>query len=543
MMSEDRKLDYPQSATANLKPASAHHRPMLKAGKPLASLLIFAHVSLSSPQVFADKPLDIELRETPAPTPPLQSGKSGDTSPDLSLPEMGDSSGTVITPLQERELGEAFFRNLHSQLEISQDPEISEYIQTIGQKLAANSDNPKQAFHFFVAVDPTINAFAGPGGFIGVNSGLILASDSESELASVLAHEIAHVTQRHLYQAFQAAGRMTLPTAAAMLAAILIGAKSGSAQAGQAAIMAAQAMNIQYQINFTRDNEAEADRVGMQNLSRSEFDPRSMPTFFERLQQSTRFAGHGMPEFLLTHPVTESRIADTRGRAEKFPYRQYPDSFHYQLIRAKLRVQSADNPRAALDFFKAVVDHGTLQQQDVARYGLALSLIANSQVDEGKKILQQLAARYPDQSHFINALARTEMDQNNFAKALQLYQTAWDRFPESPAVTLNYIKALTFTHHYEQARKMLLDYSRHNAATPEVSNLLAQCYSGLGNEAESHRYLAEYYYANGQTRAAILQLRIARNSAGKNFYVNAVIDERLRQLRAEEQEQQEKKQP
>lgn len=506
---------------------------MFKNRKLTATLLIPA--LLATPASYGK--LNIELPQSQQ-NQAYPSGQLDENRHDILLPDISDSSGTVITPLQEKELGEAFFRSLHSQLEINQDPEIGEYIQSIGQKLTANSDNAAQNYHFFVVTEPNINAFAGPGGYIGVNSGLILTSEAESELASVLAHEIAHVTQRHLYQTFQAAGKMALPTAAAMLGAILLGAASGAGQLAQAAVIAAQAANTQFQINFTRDNEAEADRVGMQTLARSEFDPRSMPTFFERLQQSTRFSGSGrIPEFLLTHPVTVSRIADTRGRADKFPYKQYADSLTYQLIRAKLRIQTATNPLEPLNYFKAIAGQGTRQQQDVASYGLALALIANQKVEEGKQIIQKLAPLYPNQSQFINALATIEMDKHNYANALDIYQTIKDRFPESTAVQINLIKAQLFSGKAELARQGLQNYIQHNPPTPEVYNLLAQCYSNLGKEAESHRYLAEHYYANGQTRAAILQLKIARKASEHNFYVNAVIDERLKQLMNEEEEQ------
>ncbi|MGX2039587.1 beta-barrel assembly-enhancing protease [Methylocaldum sp. MU1018] len=480
----------------------------MKFNKLLASLLIFGQASLVPHPARAQS--------------------------NIELPEIGDPTGTLMTPQQEKELGEAFYRKLHAQLEISQDPEVNDYIQSIGQKLAGSSDNPAQSFHFFVVREPSINAFAGPGGYIGVHSGLILTSEAESELASVLAHEIAHVTQRHLYQTFQAAGRLALPTAAAMLAAVLLGAKSP--QLGQAALMAAQAANLQYQINFTRDNEAEADRVGMQILSKSDFDPRAMPTFFERMQQSTRFAGRELPEFLLTHPVTVSRISDTRGRAEQFPYRQYPDSLTYQLVRAKLRVQTAANPRDALGYFKAVSGQGTKLQQDVSAYGLALALIADARAGEAKPILQRLIALYPDQSHFVNALAGAELETKDYPRAIRIYESALQRFPENRALTLNYARALLTTGKAQQARKLLHDYTRIHLPTPEVHELMAQAYSQLGNDAESHRYVAEAYYAAGQNRAAILQLRLAKKMAGDNFYLNSVIDERLKQLRAEEEE-------
>jgi len=480
----------------------------MKFKKLLASLLILGHGSL------ALQPAHAQLN--------------------LELPEIGDPTGTLMTPQQEKELGEAFYRKLHAELDVSQDPEVNDYIQSIGQKLAGSSDNPAQAFHFFVVSDPTVNAFAGPGGYIGVNSGLILTSEAESELASVLAHEIAHVTQRHLYQTFQAAGRLALPTAAAMLAAVLLGTKS--AQLGQAALMAAQAANIQYQINFTRDNEAEADRVGMQILSKSDFDPRAMPTFFERMQQSTRFVGRELPEFLLTHPVTVSRISDTRGRAEQFAYRQYPDSLTYQIVRAKLRVQTAANAREALAYFKAVGGQGTKLQQDVSAYGLAQASIANARAGDAKPILQRLMESYPDQSHFANALASAELETKNYPRAIQLYASALQRFPENRALTLNYVRALLTTGKAQQARKLLHDYARRHPPTPEVYNLMAQTYSQLGNDAESHRYIAESYYASGQNRAAILQLRLAKKTAGDNFYLNSVIDERMKQLLAEEEE-------
>lgn len=457
-----------------------------------------------------------------------------DESLKIELPEMGDPTGTSFTPIQEQQLGAEFYRSLHSQLEINQDPEVADYIQRLGQQLAANSDRPNQPFRFFVVNSPVINAFAGPGGYIGVNSGLILTSESESEVASVLAHEIAHITQRHLFQAFQDASRMSLTTAAAMLAAVLIG--SQSSQAGQAALIAAQAASLQRQINFTRDNEAEADRVGMQILSKSTFDPRSMPIFFERLQQSTRFSGTGIPEFLLTHPVTTSRISDTRARAEKFSYRQYPDSMVYQLIRAKLRVNTTRNPQDAVSYFRIIGHQGTAEQQDIARYGLALALVANMQNQEGQEILRSLDKKYPDQPYFSSALAVAETEAKDYKAAESTLQAALQRFPENRAMTLNYVRTLLTNRKPDEARKLLQQYSVRNGANPGVYELLAEIYSQLGQQAESHRFVAEAYYAAGQTRAAIQQLLFARKLAGDNRYVAAVIDERLKQLREEQED-------
>jgi beta-barrel assembly-enhancing protease len=192
--------------------------------------------------------------------------------PNIELPEIGDPTSTLMTNLQEQELGAAFYRSLHGQLKISTDPEIREYIQSLGNRLTINSDNPSQSYTFFVVMEPVINAFAGPGGYIGVNSGLILLTEQESELASVMAHEISHVTQRHLFQTFQAMSKMAIPMAIGTLLLTVLGAKAGG-NGAMAGMMAGQGLGTQYQINFTRDNEAEADRVGMQVMSKSDRAP------------------------------------------------------------------------------------------------------------------------------------------------------------------------------------------------------------------------------------------------------------------------------
>ncbi|BBL70468.1 putative beta-barrel assembly-enhancing protease [Methylogaea oryzae] len=450
----------------------------------------------------------------------------------IQLPDIGDSTGTLFTPEQEREFGEMFLRQVRSQATIDDDPEISDYIQTIGQKLAANSDNPRQSFNFFVVADPNINAFAGPGGQIGVNSGLILMADEESELASVLAHEIAHVTQRHLYQSLEASKRLSIPSAAAMLGAILLGTKSP--QAGQAALVALQAGATQFQINFTRDNEQEADSVGMQTLSRSEFDPRAMPSFFEKLQQSNRYEGRNLPEFLRTHPVTVSRISETRARAEVFPYKQYPDTAAFQIIRTKLRAHTINDTGEATQYFKAVLKQGTEQQQDIARYGLALVQIKQNKTAEARDTLTKLVRKYPEQSHFINALAQAEIAAGRYNEALALFDQALTRFPENRSLLLEASQAQLLAGKPERTRKLLTDYLRHAKATPEINQMLAEAYTKLGNEAEGHRYMAEYYYHAGHNRAAILQLKLALQAAKGNFYLSTMIDQRLGELMEEE---------
>jgi predicted Zn-dependent protease len=443
----------------------------------------------------------------------------------LDLPEMGDSAGMLISPDEEKKLGEAFFRSLHAQIEINQDSEIQEYIRTIGEKLVSHSDTPSYPFHFFVVMENNINAFAGPGGYIGVNSGLILMTEAESELASVIAHEIGHVTQRHLYRSYEASSRLSIPMMAATLGAILLGSQSPAA--GQAAIMAIQAGSVQFQINFTREHEEEADRVGMQTLSLSTYDPRAMPTFFERMQQSTRYSGQNIPEFLRTHPVTASRISDSRGRADNYPYKQYPDSLPYQLIKTKLLVLLANDSNEIKAILQARLTQGLPEQRTVAKYGLGLLALKTQNFVEAETIFQNLTKLNPEQSHYAAALARTALESNNYKLASTRFQKLAAQFPENDAIKIEYVRALLKAGEPLNAKKLLLTLSFKTQQQPIFLELLAQIYGDLNQPAESHRYLADYYFAMGATQQAILQIRLAQQIRGISPQMLSILRDKL----------------
>jgi len=453
---------------------------------------------------------------------------------DINLPDLGDSSGTLISPAQEKELGDAFFRSLHRQLKINHDSEIQQYIQSIGRELVINSDTPSNPYHFFVVLDKQINAFAGPGGYIGINSGLLLLTESESELASVMAHEIAHITQRHLYRAFEAASRLSIPTAAATLAAILIGTQSP--EMAQAALVAIQAGSIQFQIDFTRDNEKEADRVGMKTLAKSSYNPRGMPTFFERLQQSSRYYGQNIPEFLRTHPVSVSRISDTRGRANKYPYKQYPDSQGYLLTKAKLRVMTSSTPELAFNHFKAREHQGTKNQRAINQYGIALVYLEKQNYSAAEKIFNKLKSSYPEQPQYAYGLANTALKAQKYNKALPLFKQALSKFPNNTSIKIEYINTLLKAKKPKLAKTILETLSYQSKKQPLYFELLAQTYADLKQDAESHRYLAEYYYAVGHTSFAILQIKLAKKAKDNNFYLQAILNDRLAFFLYEESE-------
>ena len=288
------------------------------------------------------------------------------------LPDLGDVSQSEFSPVQERRLGEGIMREIRADRSYSDDAEVAHYLNTLGYRLVSAGGESRQEFDFFLMVDPQINAFALPGGFIGVNSGLILAAQSESELASVLSHEIAHVTQHHIARMLGEQKTSAITSLAGLAIAIL--ASRVSSDMSQAALVVSQAASVQSSLNFTRANEREADRVGFQTLEHAGFDPQAMPLFFERLQRSTRFYETAAPSYLRTHPLTYERIADMQNRAQNLQYRQVPDNLDFQLIRAKLKA-AQDSPQESVAFFEESLKERKYLSDAATRYGLLAALI------------------------------------------------------------------------------------------------------------------------------------------------------------------------
>lgn len=448
----------------------------------------------------------------------------------LDLPNIGDPAERLITPDQERQLGEAFMRRLRQQVPFVDDPELSAYVSGLGNRLVANSDTPEQHFTFFIVKDDAINAFAAPGGFIGTHSALILTARNESELAGVLAHEIAHVTQKHLVRAYDSASRMGLPMAAALLAAILIGTQSS--QAGQAAIMSVQAGAIQQQINFTRGNEKEADHIGMQTLARSEFDPRGMPGFFERLQKNTRLYGDGLPPFLSTHPVTTDRVAESMARAEQLRPRQTQDSLNFYLAQAKLRVLTTADPKQAFAYFNQPNTDPPLPEAARA-YGQALALAGSGDYAAARATLARLRKTDPDRIAYPLALAQLEMSAGRNDAALEQYRTLLRLYPTNTMLVEGSVQALLNVGRHGEARQLLeAARRRQTRPDPNLYLLLAKAATGMRREADAHEAMAEYYYLNGQTFEAVEQLTLASRIPGQDFYQASRIEARLQELEA-----------
>src|SRR3569833_607210 len=420
--------------------------------------------------------------------------------PDLGLPDFGDASASAISPLQEQRMGADFMRALRSSVKIIEDPEITEYIQSLGYSLLAHADPQPYPYTFFIVADTSINAFAGPGGYIGVHSGLILATEGESELASVLAHEISHVAQHHLLRAIDKSNRLALPATAALIAARVLAGQN--AQLGQAALATTLASGAQASINFTRTHELEADRVGLHLLAGAGFDPRSMPAFFEQLQQATRFYENGAPELLQTHPVTSARIADTRNRAEQYPRVTTVDSLSYLLVRAKLRVLTSTDAQQTADYFAKAPVGKTRDQEDARRYGYALALLTAGQTKAAGEQLDRLAAKDPDRIQYRLAQGQVAAAKGQSERALKIYADALKLYPRDYALTVAYVGELLLTGQAAVARQALQDYLRSREPRPLVYKLLAQAENDAGAPIESKQALAEYAYLSGKIQEA-----------------------------------------
>ena len=444
------------------------------------------------------------------------------------LPDLGEVAQSDFSPLQERRLGESIMREVRADRSFYEETEATDYINNLGDRLTSYSTESRQNFDFFLMRDNQINAFALPGGFVGVHTGLILNAQSESEVASVLAHEIAHVTQRHIARMIAQQKQSQIASIAALAVAIL--AARASSQAAQAAFAFGQAGAIQSQLNFTRDNEREADRVGLQLLERSGFDPRAMTTFFERLQRATRIYEGGAPSYLRTHPLTFERIADVQNRVESLPYRQVPDSLEFQLIRAKLRAE-LDAPRDALAFFRESLAERRFLSEAASRYGLALSLLRTGDHAGARKELAALRKSVPANPIVESLGCRVQFASGDAKSAFACYQDALRTFPNYRALTHDYADALLATG--QAATALRLVESRLQVQTEDHKLYLfqARAYAMLNKRLAQHRAQGEAYARMGNITGAVEQMQIALKSGDGDFYTTSSTEARLRELR------------
>ena len=459
-------------------PRSAH--PTLVAVKPFTTLflsaaLVFASMAKSDPQ---------------------------------DLPDIGSPAQAVLSIEDEYQIGRMIVRGLRDQDQILEDPEVTEYVRSLGYRLSSQAHDGSQRFNFFMVKDQTINAFALPGGFIGVNSGLLLETKNESELAGVLAHEIAHVTQRHIARSIAAQSRSSLVSTAAMLAAILVGAAAGGGDAAMAGVAAAQSLAIQQQISFTRANETEADRVGLGILANAGFDPQGMPAFFETMSRRAGSSELNIPEMLRTHPVTSNRIAETKERAAQLDVDPAPDSLSYALTRERLRVlatPAGQDPRA---YYSAVISNEP-DATSAQVYGQALAMMMAGEPAKAVPVFKRLRDADPTVLQYHTALGQAQLLAGQGDASLTTLKRARELFPRNVAVTIRYAESLMRLGDSKRAHEILLDLFNVVPPTPEQARLTALAANAAGDVADSYYYMSEYHLLSGDLPLAINQLQLA----------------------------------
>lgn len=451
----------------------------------------------------------------------------GAAAPRDDLPDFGTPADAALSQDKEQQLGRSVMLQLRNAGVVVEDPELTEYIRTLGAKLASHANNGQFVFDFFVVNDDRINAFALPGGFIGVNSGLILASENESELAGVLAHEVSHVTQRHIARSIYDSQRTSIVSMAAMLAAVLLGAASdASGDAMQGVIGASQALAMQRQINFTRANEHEADRIGMEVLASAGFDPNAMSSFFEKLAKRYGPSTQYVPELLQTHPVTTERVAEARSRARQLPEVKATDSFGYALAKARLLALNASTPETALALFEPKRDSGV----PADRYGLALASLRMSLADNAERLFRELAEEHPGVIAFRTGQAEALMASGLTDAAMKVYGEAVRLFPRNRPLTISYADALIAAGRPAEAHKLLLDLLNNVEATPEQLRLIARAANAEGDVGNAYFYMSYYYAAIGNLPLAIGQVRLALETPDVHTVDRARFEARLEQL-------------
>ncbi len=455
-------------------------------------------------------------------------GAPGTVANSKQLPSLGDASSRIISPELERRIGESFLKQLHAQLDTVEDPLLKYYVENQLKGLVQHSDLREAILSVVVVDNPEINAFAVPGGVVGVNLGLMLAAEDVHEYASVMAHELAHLSQRHFARGVEEQRNQTLPTLASLIAALIIGA-AGGGDAAIAAMSTAQAAAQANQLRFSRERETEADRIGMNTLVRAGHDPAAMSRMFERMQRAYRFT-RKPPEFLLTHPLSETRIADARNQALDVPRRNYTDSLDYQLMRTRAEVHYRKNHAQGITEYRKRLKEDP--EDTPANYGLALSLSRTGDHEEALQRVETLL-NLNAQSILYNA-AYAELliaaDRNEQARALLSHQLVLN--PDNAPLAMLYARALNKSGRHEEAEAVLTRQTQVNPNDVDAWYELAETAGLAGNITGVHLARADYFFLHGAYHRAIQHLEYAQRLVRRtNPQLQAKLTQRIQDIR------------
>ncbi len=448
------------------------------------------------------------------------------------LPEIGVVASEALPLDKEIIIGDVVMRQMRAQSPIIADPLLDEYLQDLGNRLVAQADNVKFPFTFFWVDNNALNAFAFFGGHIGVHTGLIFKAKSESELASVLAHEIAHVTQRHLARRIQSQQRSTPIAIASMLGGLLVA--MADPQAGMAVMQTGQAATAQMQIDYTRSNEQEADRLAIAMLSRANFDPDGAASFFSTLAEEYRMVSKP-PARLLSHPMTETRIADARARASDYPQRRVTESLSFHLARARVMARYVFDKQYALEYFQAAVNKHSFKIDEAAQYGLALSYLRNDKLDEAEKALSPLITKHPENLFYLDIATDISIENRKYTEAIERLAPHLARTPRNQVLALNQANAMIEAGQYQNAIAILKDFLLVNSEYQLPYQLLTEAYKKSRQLKDMHQSKAETLALYGAYSRAVDELQHAYNFADENHLEKQKIRARIKQLREEEE--------
>ena len=448
---------------------------------------------------------------------------------DLKIPNLGESSTSLFSADYEHQLGRMWLRSFRGQAPITTDPLLHSYLESLVFELVQHSELQDRRIELVIVDNPTINAFAVPGGVIGVHSGLFQYAVTEDEFATVMAHEIAHLSQRHFSRRMEMAQEQGPMQLAGLLAGVLLAATVGT-DAGMAAMTTAQGLAQDAQLRYSRANEAEADRVGLRTLYNAGMDPYAAPQMFERMYAATRYSQSGrVPEFLRTHPLSEKRISDTRTRAMQYPKRIRSVSLDYQLMRARVAVQAARTPEEAVAFFRSALEGDSISSA-ATTYGLVLALTAAGRADEAALALDSIWSGDSDRIEYVIADAEIDLARGNSTRAVATLERRLELSPGNHPLTMSYAHALQQAGSPHIAEEVLIDQSRRMPNDPGLWYLLAEVQGLAGNIVGLHRSRAEYFILINALDAAERQLTYAQNLVGSDFTTSSLINQRMRDV-------------
>ena len=433
---------------------------------------------------------------------------------DIELPDLGSPNDVYLSKLDEPAIGRAYFRNMRQQGQVVEDPLLNEYLQDLGSKLSSKVQDGDFEFNYFFVPQNSINAFAMPGGYIGIHTGLCVAADNESQLASVLAHEISHVTQRHISRQIGDQVPNSIQGGLILLGAILIGAMSGNSEVVEAGAMVAPSIMSQNQIDFTREMEIEADAIGIKTLGISGYDPYAMSDFFEKLSTGSDPRNAQSIEFLRTHPTSVNRSAAAKKQARRMTVERKDESLGFELSKARIRHFNSSTPEKSYEYFSDKVNvnrfNNELSDHQIGNlYGLALSMVQLGLVDDAEPIIDRFLNEKHEFGHFHILYADLMIEKNESMKALKHLYKRLQLSPRNIPLTIKYAELELSYGEPKKAHDILLDLFNNKVPTPSQIRLIANAANDAGQKAEAFSYMAEFYLSIGNFQEAIEQLKIA----------------------------------